>query len=442
MDIMEFILKSNPRKKSAMYLALFFLLTIPLFLSCKDDDVKNEVIWSKHISGNNLISDMGLGYPIFNKTVVFHSSPNPANTKDKIIYGLDADTGKEKWQLTNKDFFPKKELEFSSLWYYYQYNNKFVCCDRVTNLNGERYIYSFDIDNGKVLWVKELPNEYDNIGLMIKGKDNVAYIDAQKGTDKFTLIKIDINSGNYSELLSLTRDDIPASIPVRNLSFFQASEIYQNELGDDLIALSLNSYDGNIDQYKVYMTLFVYNLTTNKRVYSVYVNPQASSIQNWDTFLGRVAYVKNKLIVGMGKNVYCFDAFNEKEVLWKHSTILNDGIGMGSGNDNVFQLIPYDNLAIVYCADHIMALNTSDGSLIYNVKSASGSAAGSIIEGVLYCEDNNDFLMRDPNTGKELKRISTGKNAEGFAGSRPNGKDGKIYIHSYTDAYCIKAFGK
>ena len=56
--------------------------------------------------------------------------------------------------------------------------------------------------------------------------------------------------------------------------------------------------------------------------------------------------------------------------------------------------------------------------------------------------DNNDFLMRDPNTGKELKRISTGKNAEGFAGSRPNGKDGKIYIHSYTDAYCIKAWGK
>ena len=190
------------------------------------------------------------------------------------------------------------------------------------------------------------------------------------------------------------------------------------------------------------MTLFVYNLTTNKKLYCVYVNPQASSIQDWDAFLGRVSYVKNKLIVGMGKNVYCFDAFNEKEVLWKHSTILNDGIGMGSGNDNVFQLIPYDNLAIVYCADHIMALNTSDGSLRYNVKSASGSAAGSIIDGVLYCEDNNDFLMRDPNTGKELKRISTGKNAEGFAGSRPNGKDGKIYIHSYTDAYCIKAFGK
>lgn len=441
MDIMEFILKSN-KKKSAKFLALFYLLSIPLFFSCEDDSVKNEVIWSKHISGDNLISDMGLGYPIFNKTVVFHSSPNSANTKDKIIYGLDTDTGKEKWQLTNKDFSPKKELEFSSLWYYYQYNNIFVCCDRVSNINNERYIYSFDIDNGKVFWVKELPVEYDNIGLMIKGKDNVAYIDAQKGTDKFTLIKIDVNSGNYSELFSLTKDDIPVSIPVRNLLFFQASQIYQNEVGEDLIALSLNSFDRNIDPYKVYMTLFVYNLTRNEKVYSVYVNPQASSVQDWDAFLGRVAYVKNKLIVGMGKNVYCFDAFNGKETLWKHSTVLNDGKGMGSGNDNVFQLLSYNDVAIVYCADHIIGLNTNDGSLIYNVKSASGSAAGAIIDGILYCEDNNDFLMRDPSTGKELKRVSTGKGKEGFAGSRPNGKDGKIYIHSYTDAYCIRAWGK
>ena len=50
--------------------------------------------------------------------------------------------------------------------------------------------------------------------------------------------------------------------------------------------------------------------------------------------------------------------------------------------------------------------------------------------------------MRDPYTGKELKRISTGKNEQAFSSSRPNGKDGKIFIHSYTDAYCIKAWGQ
>ena len=380
-----------------------------------------------------------MGYPIYGNTVVFHSTPDPADVLNKIIYGLDAETGKEKWRLTNKDFYPKEKLRLFSLWYFYQYNNILVCCDNVNDLTGERYIYAIDIEKGKVLWVNELPPGYNDMGRMVIGRGKTAYIDAQQDMSKFTLFRIDVETGSYSTAFSLTEADIPVSIPNRYLSFFQATQVYQNHKGEDLVACSFESWDTNQNSKKGHGTLLVYNLTQNQVVYATHVNKDTPE-DDWDIFYGRVLYHNGKLLVGKSSNLYCFDAFEESPPLWQRSTALNNGDIYG--NDSVFQLLAYEDFAIVYCADRIMCLNFSTGYLNYNVSSRSGSAAGAIIDGVLYCEDNNDFLMRDPRTGKELKRISSGENQEGFTGSRPNGADGRIYIHTYTDAYCIRAWGE
>jgi hypothetical protein len=55
----------------------YFIFAISLVLSCNKEESENSksIIWKNRISGKNLIFDDGIGYPIYNNTVVFHSTP-------------------------------------------------------------------------------------------------------------------------------------------------------------------------------------------------------------------------------------------------------------------------------------------------------------------------------------------------------------------------------
>jgi len=123
-----------------------------------------------------MIYDVGIGYPVYKNTVVFHSTPEPwGDIRESILHGLDTETGKEKWRLTNIDFSPKRSLELNCTFGTFQKDNILIACDNVNTARSEpieryeRYIYGVDIEKGKVLWVKPFPNEYRSMGNMIKG---------------------------------------------------------------------------------------------------------------------------------------------------------------------------------------------------------------------------------------------------------------------------------
>jgi outer membrane protein assembly factor BamB len=398
--------------------------------------LNNNVFWRTPLNQKSLIYDKGLGYPVYKNTVVFHSTPEPWGVHQSILHGLDTETGKEKWRLTNADFYPKKDMQFNNYLYPYQKDNIVIGCDFVVkNPNAERYIYAIDIEKGNVLWVKEFPHEYNVLGDMIRGMGKFAYVNAFND-NKFSLLKIDIQSGELSTGIVLTNNDLPTTISECNPTFFNCffTDIYQNSLGEDIVACSINSLS-TTNKDGLMLTLYIYNLTQQKKIYSFPVVLKGNSN-------GNIYYHNGKILIGKDTEVYCFDAFEDKGgSIWHHSVVLNDGVGLGSGNDQIMQVLAYDNIALPFCVDRLCAFDINTGNLVYNVL-ANGSSSAAIIDGILYDQDHNDFLMRDPKTGKELKRISTGKNEEGFSSSRPNGADGKIYVHTYTDAYCIKAWGK
>ena len=414
----------------------FYTFFLSYFTSCCKDENKSEdgVIWKNRINGKDLIGNVGLGYPIYNNTVVFHSTPDPTdNDENSIIHGLDTETGKEKWRLTNADFFPKKKLTLYNTFGTYQKDNIVVASDEIykpLNTDVERYIYGIDIDKGKVLWVTQLPADYYSLGAMIKGAGQYAYVDATSD-NKISLLRVDIKTGVLSSAVDVFSDiDLPKEVSSLNAYFsgFYFSEIYKNSTGDDMVALSLmpDLYDKpNIT------VLYVYNLTQKKNVYTTTV-----------TFDGSNAWIYNlngKLIIGTQKTAFCYDAFTNKKY-WEKSVVLNDGVGSGSGNDEILQVLGYDNLALVYCVDRLVAFDINSGAVKYNVPSSH--TAANIIDGVIYQREGSDLQMRDPRTGRELKRIVTGPNEQAFSSSRPNGKDGKIFVHSYTHAFCIKAWGR
>ena len=417
-----------------MYRNLYILLLLSILTTCcKDESLNKNVVWTNRICGNDMIGDPGIGYPVYKNTVVFHSTPlSSIENYQSVLHGLDTETGKEKWQLTNNDFSPKKMLHFANYDYYYQYNNILVGCDRVSEITDERYIYAIDIDAGKVLWVKELPSGYKEMGRLVRGMGKYAYVDATNRNTRFTLFKIDIETGEYSNALDLKNTDLPASLTKIDAKFdiFTFSNIYKNTSGDDLIAISINC-NSPTNSLRWFMALYVYNLTIQQKVYSIPVS-SSDTLQDW--FFGRVCYHDGKIIIGKGTEFLCYDAFEDKGVLWQHNT-------GAYANDNAMQVLGNDNLVLGFTIDRLFAFDINTGKELYSV-SANGSSTAAIIDGILYDEDRNDFLMRDPKTGKELKRVSTGKNEQGFAGSRPNGADGKIFVHTYTDAYCIKAWGK
>jgi outer membrane protein assembly factor BamB len=418
-----------------MYRNLYILLLLSvLTASCKDESLDKSVVWHKRICGNDMIGDPGIGYPVYNNTVVFHSTPLPINGYyQSILHGLDTETGKEKWTLTNKDFLPKKNLQFASYNYYYQCDNIVVLCDRVSELTDERYIYAIDIETGKVLWVKELPSGYTEMGRLVRGMGKLAYVDAiNRNTSKFSLFKINIETGEFSAIINLTNIDLPTSITNRGtvISACNFSDIYKNNKGDELIACSINSWQPD-KRDRWFMALYVYNLSAQQKVYSI---PVSCSDTLKDSFFGRVCYHDGKIIVGKGAEFLCFDAFEDKNILWQNNT--------GKlGNDNAMQVFGYDNLALGFTVDRLFCYDINTGDEYYNIK-AAGSNTANVIDGIIYQRDGSDFQMRDPKTGKELKRIVTGRNEQAFSSSRPNGANGRIYVHTYTDAYCIKAWGK
>jgi outer membrane protein assembly factor BamB len=408
---------------------------------CKDDTLKRQdpaVVWVNRICGKNLIYDKGIGYPIYNNTIVFHTTPNGDNyPQDTHLIGLDTETGKQKWELTTADFAPMKSLVLFNGDYYYQNQNIVVGSDHYYK-SPSAYYYAIDIEAGKVLWVKPLPVGYNEIGFLVRGTGNTAYIDARTG-EKVDLLKINIQNGDLSIVNVINKDELPKDI-IKNTEIFQVTftDVYKAPNGNDMLGISINCAD-SLKRTQLDMVLTAFDLTTSKKVYANHV---ISNDPIFNTFFGRICYHDGKILVGKDRNVYCYDAFSDKGVpLWSTPVSMNDGVGRGSGNDNVMQMFGYKNLLLAYCVDHLNAFDINTGKVIYNVYGA-GYVDAAIIDGILYQRWYSDLGMIDPNTGKLLKRVATPKDDQAFANSRPSGANGKIYLHSYTDAYCIKAWGK
>ena len=195
-----------------------------------------------------------------------------------------------------------------------------------------------------------------------------------------------------------------------------------------MVALSLMP---DLPDTPLMSVLYVYNLTKQTKVYTTTVTMDGSNF--W------IYQLNGKLVMGSQKTAFCYNAFENKKY-WEKSVVLNDGVGFGSGNDEILQVMAYDNLALIFCVDRLVCFDINTGALKYNVTASHAQAK--IVDGVIYNEDYDDLVMRDVYTGKVLKRYATGLNEEGFARTRPNVVDGRVYIHSYTHAYCIKAWGK
>lgn len=421
----------------------FCILLASSCSNCKDDMVDNNVIWRTPLNQKSLIYDSGLGYPIYGNTVVFHSTPEPWGVQESILHGLDTKTGKEKWRLTNKDFYPKKSLRFDTFNYYYQNEKIVIGADFYDKDNyPESFFYAIDIDKGKVLWVKEFPEKGVRFGQVAIGRGAYAYVDFLNYTNEFSLIRVNIETGDFNEELKFTKENIPEDIPEKRVFFNQMSQIYTDNSGNEYVAICFGGFNYDINRNKLYLTLCVYNITEKRIVYTKYVNNRILEKDESDTFAGKIWYADGKLLVGQAKRIYCYDAFkDEGGPKWEHTTVLNDGIGFGSDNDNVSKVRVFENIGLVFCMDHLIGINMNTGKPIYHVEAAGGNDVA-IIDGIIYQRESSDLQMRDPRTGKELKRVATPPNEQAFSSARPNGADGKIYIHSYTHAYCIKAWGK
>jgi len=413
-----------------------YILLLSSCTSCKDDNISldNNIYWRNRICGKKQIFDVGTGYPVYKNTVVFHSTPEPwGDIQESILHGLDTETGKEKWRLTNSDFEPKKDLKFYNTFGTYHKENILIACDRVNVAlypNGERYIYGIDIEKGKVIWVTPFPSEYREIGNMIRGAGEYAYINADNHT-KSSLLRVNIETGELTSAIDvISTIDLPDEIISLNPVFsgFYFTDIYKNSVGDEMVALSLMP---DLPDTPLMSVLYVWNLTKKSKVYTTTVTMDGSNF--W------IYQLNGKLVMGSQKTAFCYDAFEDKKY-WEKSVVLNDGVGFGSGNDEILQVMAYDNLALIFCVDRLVCFDINTGALKYNVLASHAQAR--IVDGVIYNEDADDLVMRDVYSGKVLKRYATGLNEEGFARTRPNVVDGKVYIHNGTDAYCIKAWEK
>lgn len=125
---------------------------------------------------------------------------------------------------------------------------------------------------------------------------------------------------------------------------------------------------------------------------------------------------------------------------------------LGTGKIRWFQNFPGDFLfsgfiivdGTIYanCEDtYLYALDAETGLIKWREKSSGTSSPLFYMDGVLYYVGGGDGMLHavDAATGKHLWKIDPPeRNDYGFTRSRPTGFDGRLYVTSWTTAYCYR----
>jgi outer membrane protein assembly factor BamB len=133
-----------------------------------------------------------------------------------------------------------------------------------------------------------------------------------------------------------------------------------------------------------------------------------------------------------GRRIVCYDP-NTGKLIW-YQDFPGDFFFSG--------FIIVDGTIYANCEDtYLYALDAETGLIKWREKSSGTSSPLFYMDGVLYYVGGGDGMLHavDAATGKHLWKIDPPeRNDYGFSPSRPTGFDGRLYVTSWTTAYCYR----
>jgi|DewCreStandDraft_5_1066085.scaffolds.fasta_scaffold36136_1 outer membrane protein assembly factor BamB len=365
-----------------------------------------SVAWKTKIIENVLI-DYSFPLARWNNIVVCMGQ---AGENKQRLLGLDATTGEVRWMW--EDFFEYGQpsgLVFSLEWHQLGEILLFVS-------GGKQYCV--DISTGKTLWRRY--REYSSRGGVCGNGYQYAIVGTTFDNTGEMYDNIYVGDIRDPEIERCIYKGTPGRALGRPYLYRDANGTLR------ILFLEVIRSTGTTDySYTTYIVGF--DLTSDREIYRTMVYSQTKD--------GGGAITKV-----YGDN--CYSVVGRRMVC----------TGLGTGKIRWFQNFPGDFLfsgfiivdGTIYanCEDtYLYALDAETGLIKWREKSSGTSSPLFYMDGVLYYVGGGDGMLHavDAATGKHLWKIDPPeRNDYGFTRSRPTGFDGRLYVTSWTTAYCYR----
>ena len=413
---------------------LIILSCIILTTSCSEDDIPNSetdengvivstsYIWKRSLHLSTPVSNSGIKAPIYyNNNFV---SPITNGGNNRLLAMINSDNGDILWQWDDRY---QPETEYTSISYFYQYNNL------LTYQRGDRS-YCINLDNGATQWKFRRDTSFD-VRIYPSFDNNffnlVDIID-DNGYKEQTATKVNINIGN------LTTEVIRANysgdyIAPTNL-IGAITNIVKVPNNSNLYAIT---YAEPLPNWEVNSFLGLYNSDTKQWVYEhkLMASPTVNSSVYWPKIYN------NKLYATVGKNLVCHDLDTGEQLWIKQFT-----------QDFMFSgfIIEEDKIIASNEDETLYCLNPNNGSTIWTVEGSGSSSRLAYLNGIVYFSGGGDGKLHavDISNGKKVWKLNA-SNIDGsiFASYNPvfvlpaeGNKPARVFAHTLGNVVCFEAY--
>ncbi len=333
------------------------------------------------------------------------------STGQQVLLGLDANTGKERWRW--REYFSTFELD---TWIPFVWENYLVF-----GSGGRRYCV--DMATGRTVW--RMRDSYTNGSEFVRLFEPwqysfIADIGGDTAVGKFACFVSDVHQPT-PELLYQSDSMVGLCLPAA----------YVNQNGEKVLLFVEHDWKTRKDSGQLTSNsyLFCYRLSDNTTVYRV---PYART-KNKGLVDNRPGVIyNNRYYKDAGQRIVCYDP-DTGRLIW-YQDFPGDFLFSG--------FIIVDGTIYANCEDtYLYALDAETGLIKWREKSSGTSSPLFYMDGVLYYVGGGDGKLHavDAATGKHLWKIDPPeRNDYGFTRSRPTGFDGRLYVTSWTTAYCYR----
>jgi len=398
--------------------------TALVFLDCEKEEMLGydqaiNPIWERNFKVGYSASMIPL---IHNDIVVFSSYKeftSDFSSNDKLL-AYNKKSGDTEWEWS--DLFEHRYEQID------KQSNKIIYDNTLVFAIGSRN-YAINLNNGTTSWRNRTTPSYSQLSY---SESKIYRIDMYKPDDgesyRNQVMEADVRDGNWTQIFEVNGGD--------SLSQGLTPPVtYINPDVDKIMVMSNNIIDEREEsEHYVRPYLISYNRTQNKINYQVLLDePGLYSIADWYPII-----YNEMIIVLVGSLMTCHD-LKTGELIWQKRF---DGNFVFSGaiiQDNCIYANQDGVDPTLYC------INVSNGTTIWKTRSAGTSSPLQYHENVLYFIGGSTGLLHVVNatTGEHICKIkapSAYSDSDDFfsssSGCTIDPKTNRIYVSSYTRAYC------
>ena len=387
-----------------------------------------QPLWSTKLPGVGVANSGLIGLPIYNGNILFHSANfsrlvNGSYEEDNRINALDTITGKIEWM------FPSSYSKENSMYFGavpQVFNDYLVTKMPSYGIFQETdKVLCFNMSSQQEMWQKIMPKSVSlNASIDVVGNADLFYF-IQETKNETLIYEGNIMTGDTAMICR-----VQPTVPYNKLEISSNPLFYKSKDGKpQLVFGTVEEIENNsTSDFKTYCCVF--DIQSRLIIYKTLIP------RNDDYLLGQFKMMDNRVYMTCGRTATCLDPI-KGEILWQF-------FSEGYVNYATPRVSVSDGVVFLNGDNRFIGLDALSGKKLY--QGDTQCANGDSFNGYTYIIGRDEYLyIIDIHTGKVVQKITCPEKnpksgGDGFhIGCKPQVYGNKLYVFSYTSAYCYKA---